>query len=141
MSIIIKCTACQKRMKAPDRLAGKRVKCKCGAAIAIPAAAAMELEEMADLSLLAEGESIDGSNCPSCAAVLSPGAVVCVQCGYNLKTGRKMSTATDVAPAAPPLTSAGAPTAGKRIQPAGSSRDPSALSTLAPIVIKWGKCY
>ncbi len=137
MSIIIKCTSCQKRMKAPERLAGKRVKCKCGAAIAIPAADPIELEGVADLSLLAEGESVDGPNCPSCAAVLSLGVVVCVRCGYNLKTGRKIATAAEAAPAAPPLTSAGAPTAGKRTKPAGSSRDPSAWAGLAPIVIKW----
>lgn len=137
MSIIIKCTACQKRMKAPDRLAGKRVKCKCGAAIAIPAATAVEPEEIADLALLAQGESIDGPNCPSCAAVLSLGAVVCVRCGYNLKTGKKMVTAADAAPATPPSTSATASNAVKRTKPTESNREPSSWASLAPIMIKW----
>jgi hypothetical protein len=30
--------------------------------------------------------------CPGCTAPLNPGTVVCVQCGYNLKLGRKMGT-------------------------------------------------
>ena len=124
-------------MKAPERLAGKRVKCKCGAAIAIPAPVVAEPEALDDLSLLAEGESIDGPSCPSCRAVLSLGAVVCVRCGYNLKTGRKMATAADAAPAAPPPTSAEAPAARTITEPAGSSRDPSAGSNVAGILIKW----
>ena len=30
--------------------------------------------------------------CPGCTAPLVPGAVVCLQCGYNVKLGRKMGT-------------------------------------------------
>ena len=28
---------------------------------------------------------------PSCSAAFGPGAVLCVNCGYNLKTGKKLS--------------------------------------------------
>lgn len=31
-------------------------------------------------------------HCPSCAAVLSPGAILCVSCGYHLKLGTKLQT-------------------------------------------------
>lgn len=48
MSIIIHCNACDKRFKVPDRFAGKRAKCKCGAAIRIPAL--QQHAEIADLS-------------------------------------------------------------------------------------------
>lgn len=30
--------------------------------------------------------------CPSCGNALRPGAVICVNCGYNLKEGRKLTT-------------------------------------------------
>ncbi|HSI33500.1 MAG: hypothetical protein ACAI43_23190 [Phycisphaerae bacterium] len=33
-----------------------------------------------------------GAACPSCKASVSPGAVICVNCGHNLKTGKKLKT-------------------------------------------------
>ncbi|HYE18249.1 MAG TPA: hypothetical protein VEA69_07380 [Tepidisphaeraceae bacterium] len=33
-----------------------------------------------------------GAACPSCKAAVSPGAVICVNCGHNLKTGKKLKT-------------------------------------------------
>ena len=30
--------------------------------------------------------------CPSCSGAMLPGAVICVNCGFNLKTGKRMST-------------------------------------------------
>jgi hypothetical protein len=33
------------------------------------------------------------SGCPSCRAPLSPGAVICVNCGFNLRSGQKLGTA------------------------------------------------
>lgn len=40
MNIAIRCGSCQATLKAPDKLAGKKVKCpKCGQAIAVPAGA------------------------------------------------------------------------------------------------------
>jgi hypothetical protein len=39
-----------------------------------------------------KGSSKSG-RCPSCSTALAPGAVLCVACGMNLKTGQKMQTA------------------------------------------------
>ena len=45
-----------------------------------------------------------GLRCPSCGGAMQPGAVICVSCGFNLKTGKRMSTVMggveDAAPAA-----------------------------------------
>ncbi|MBI1371445.1 MAG: hypothetical protein GC159_01600 [Phycisphaera sp.] len=32
--------------------------------------------------------------CPSCSAPIAVDAVICVKCGFNIKTGKKMDTAT-----------------------------------------------
>ena len=37
-------------------------------------------------------------NCPSCHAPLQPGAMICVSCGLNFKTGEKMGTQRIAAP-------------------------------------------
>src|SRR5690606_21655003 len=38
--------------------------------------------------------------CPACGAAVKPTAVICIDCGYNFKTGRKLeSPAADVEPA------------------------------------------
>jgi hypothetical protein len=31
------------------------------------------------------------NKCPSCSAPLASGAILCVNCGYNLKTGKTLS--------------------------------------------------
>lgn len=36
-------------------------------------------------------------NCPSCGAAMADGAVLCVQCGYHLKLGRKLETSAAAA--------------------------------------------
>jgi hypothetical protein len=35
-----------------------------------------------------------GPTCPNCRAAMAPGAILCVQCGYNQKLGRVMQTVT-----------------------------------------------
>src|SRR5690606_21099516 len=53
-----------------------------------------------------------GARCPSCSAPMQPGAVLCVNCGFNLKTGKKMGTAVG-GPAPPPIQPAAAPPAAR----------------------------
>jgi hypothetical protein len=40
-----------------------------------------------------------GSSCPKCGGALSANAVVCVKCGYNKQTGKKLSTSRESASA------------------------------------------
>lgn len=103
MSIVIECKSCRKRRKAPEKLAGKRVRCKCGDIIAIPAdalppaePAELDLSEVSLLSHLDDAASAPSlPTCPSCQAVLAEGAILCVQCGYNLQTGLRVGEAVD----------------------------------------------
>ncbi len=40
------------------------------------------------------------ARCPECGADLPPGAVLCVNCGYDLREGRRLETVREPAPAA-----------------------------------------
>lgn len=114
MAIRATCGSCTSTFKAKDELAGKRVKCpKCKepmvigqkpkkrapapAAAARPKAKSQAIDPME--ALLAEANvgatSQDGPICPDCAAFVSPGAVICVECGFNLDTGKKLRTSKD----------------------------------------------
>jgi DNA-directed RNA polymerase subunit RPC12/RpoP len=85
-----------------------------------------------------------GARCPSCGAGVSPGAVLCVSCGFNLKTGQKMTAATGVAGGPPRVGAAagrggiggafGAPSGPKPVsRGAGSDRDIGGLVKLVGI--------
>ena len=84
---------CGAKFQAKDALAGKRVKCpKCGNPLAIPrpqVAAAAPLEDLLDE--VGVEESVV-PRCPECKAELKPGVVLCVECGFDLKTGKKLKT-------------------------------------------------
>ncbi len=65
---------------------GQKVRCsKCGKDFTPPAAAPAPADAGA-IALAPEPET----PCPSCGAVLPPKAVLCVNCGYNLRTGQKL---------------------------------------------------
>jgi hypothetical protein len=100
MSGSFSCDACGKTYAWKPELAGKRVKCKCGKAITIPIDDPAG-DDMADLAVPAPargggGGGGGGGACPSCGAAVGAGAVICVNCGHNLKTGKKLSTAKQV---------------------------------------------
>lgn len=59
-------------------------------------------EEMADKKrLLAEGRKQNPDACPACEANMGRKAVICVQCGLNLKTGCRLKTESHREPLAP----------------------------------------
>jgi len=127
----ISCDACGKSYSWKPEIAGRRVKCKCGSVINVPAtdpaaaAAASSPDNFDDLMALGEGAPVGGgggggdyapavavpvvaagrggSKCPSCGVNVDPSAVICVNCGQNLKTGKKLKTSkvSDSAGAAP----------------------------------------
>jgi hypothetical protein len=136
------CSGCGKSYAWKPEIAGKRVKCKCGERLNVPATdpAAVELEAepmpegFDDLMALADGAPVSeasyapepavaaaaparpakrsgggaavaavggggaaagaaaGGACPSCGARVDAAAVLCVNCGHNLKTGKKLKT-------------------------------------------------
>lgn len=122
MAIKAQCGSCGTRVNAKDSLAGKRVKCpKCGQALAIPGkptaprtAVAKSAKSPATSTrpVAASGANPAGYNplldlldeagvkapaqgpvCENCGADLHPSAMVCVQCGYNMATGKMLETA------------------------------------------------
>lgn len=101
MPIPVSCQ-CGKSFNAQDALAGKQVQCpSCKQPLQIPAApaapaatAASPLDGMSGL-LAEEGmKQAEGKSCPECSADLKPEAVLCVECGFNLETGKKLQTMT-----------------------------------------------
>lgn len=67
---------------------GKQVRCpRCGTAFKPAADVGPATDTPIRLAPEAEGQ------CPSCQVVLAPGAVLCVSCGFNLRTGQKVEGA------------------------------------------------
>lgn len=120
MPIKVTC-ACGQSFAAKDELAGRTVKCpKCsqplaipaaGAGAAMPAAATQPMPQrpampQQPLAAAPAAHSAGGlfdeigisaapagtSPCPGCRAPMPLGAILCVQCGYNLQLGRRMET-------------------------------------------------
>jgi len=127
MPIKVACK-CGQRFAAPDKLAGKAVKCpKCGQPLRIPAAGTQQpgaqkpvaqqprpqqptpqqgagLGGLLDEIGLAPAPTT-GPKCPSCGAAITQGAVICVECGFNSMTGQRMqSLAEGQAAAGAPMT-------------------------------------
>jgi len=91
-------------LAAPDALAGKAAKCpKCSAIIQVPGGNVPAPTPLTPLSPFASstaaagtgapaGGAPGGSVCPTCYSSLPPNAVLCVKCGYNLKTKQQIKT-------------------------------------------------
>lgn len=78
---------CGKSLNVTRLAPGQRVMCPgCGSELTVPDNAAGR--ELIDAS---------GDPCPACGAALSHGAVICVQCGTDLKSGHKLQTQVQVA--------------------------------------------
>jgi len=99
MTVHIKCGSCEKILKAPDEVAGKKVKWPhCGATLRIPPAktdgppaVTQPPPENALASLLDEEgfgaapttRAAQINACPNCGAEMPPGGVLCVNCGFH----------------------------------------------------------
>jgi len=121
-ALIIRCPNCDKPYRWKVELAGKKVQCKCGQKFRVPALASGAVEAIGppidapkppEPEPDAGGYEVDfeddhpeppaakplgaenaggGDRCPSCGAKVKPEAVICLNCGFNLKEGKKMET-------------------------------------------------
>jgi hypothetical protein len=127
MPAVIQCPSCQKEYPWKPDLAGKRVKCKCGELIDVPAAAPKaEVDELYDLAddpapkgqhaigdlqsaATTAAVAVDNSRhfpCPYCGEKLDPGSTMCPFCGSNLEGALPESAVISVptaVQAAPPV--------------------------------------
>lgn len=93
------CDACGKQYPWKAELAGKKAKCKCGAVVDIPAqpraARAAARAPVAVAAAAAPVEQAGGYRCPACKNDLTPGTAICVNCGFDLRSGQYVSTQVD----------------------------------------------
>ena len=107
------CPACNQHLEAPPDLAGAEIACPaCETLLSVPAQqGALTAAQIVDAAA-ADDEAEDPESsphkpfvraddrkvqCPSCDTSLESGTVICVACGYNFKTRRKMSAAPEEA--------------------------------------------
>ena len=96
------CDSCGRSYSWKTELAGRKVKCKCGHVLEVPAEppqAEGDLYAMADDPAPAARKapaapaapappvSSTGYRCPNCLKDLIPGTHLCKECGFNLRTG------------------------------------------------------
>ncbi len=107
MAIKATCSSCSSTFNAKDTLAGRRVKCpKCGDKMTVPEKRAPKartgkrvdpgagsFDVMDELLKEANVKSVARGNvCDDCGAELQLGAVICVECGFNIETGSRLRT-------------------------------------------------
>jgi hypothetical protein len=84
--IWVNCSHCGKVFSASNELAGQSTACpQCGKQVAVFASAAHE--GAAKLQVKHEGAIAGGNRCPSCGASMAAEAIICIQCGYDTRTG------------------------------------------------------
>jgi len=90
--IRVRCT-CGAKLRMPASAAGRRVKCpKCGAVFRVPSAASAGDGEAAGVGAHTTAGATDsmGKACPACGAPMTADAILCIECGYNLTTKKRI---------------------------------------------------
>ena len=100
-TITIICPECEKSLKAPPEVVGKKIRCKgCGHTFAVKAPrgkpaggnARPKEEEEEQEGAYGITEEYLGPRCPDCANAMEEGAVICLHCGYHTMTRQKART-------------------------------------------------
>ena len=89
------CESCEQAYRVKAELAGKKMKCKCSHVMHIPQPAADDqpgVLDLDDLGIAAQPANFS-KQCPSCNNDLPASAILCINCGYNLNTGKQANAA------------------------------------------------
>ena len=125
------CPACSRTFPWKPESAGRQAKCKCGHILTVPAEAPEIEQDVIALEEAVVSVAADQPPCPSCGQPMTPGAVLCLICGYNLQTGGHVTTrvgADEEAAPAPTAAPASTPYPGARRR-GPSAEEESAGST------------
>jgi hypothetical protein len=112
----VTCPSCSKGYRWQSKLIGRKVTCKqCSTEFEVPIApgVGISLAPVTDdgtYELDLDAEETPGANhakpandgkCPSCNSPVRGGAVLCMNCGFNMAEGKKLETAVAATPAGP----------------------------------------
>jgi hypothetical protein len=105
----VTCPTCGSAYRWAAELVGRKFACKCGAVLRMPAdasrpatvergattrAAAAKAPASTEAGTIPLGPSLAASGrCPSCGLNVKTGAVICLNCGFSLTQGKKLTTA------------------------------------------------
>ena len=107
------CPHCQQHIQVDSSYGGTQIACPtCNGGLIIPGAPAAPTRVSLRVSAgtapaqtptsVADPPSDSAASvCPSCSAALPRGAILCINCGYNLKTGQRMVAGRPAAPGKP----------------------------------------
>jgi len=74
------CPMCNQPLEAPEEYANQVIECPaCSKEITVPGPVTKDSPAVSN-------------QCPGCGAALGEGVVLCVQCGFHTKLGKKIST-------------------------------------------------
>jgi DNA-directed RNA polymerase subunit M/transcription elongation factor TFIIS len=91
--VTFQCPSCQEILEAPEEMAGEITECPmCQQQIQIPAPLQQAESGSVDEVEHEPAAEATGPACPSCGMAMEPGAVLCVECGFHLTYGKKMTT-------------------------------------------------
>ncbi len=90
--IQFRCPKCQSELAAPPRLAGEPFDCpNCETGLTIPLKSPLPLKRPTpSTAAIAPPPQQAGRRCPYCRSIIATAAIVCVSCGVNLHTGRRI---------------------------------------------------
>jgi hypothetical protein len=82
------CPHCQRHLEAGPEYAGMQINCPaCNGTLIVPGA-----PMAAPPPVSAVSSAVAASACPGCAAPVTPATVICMNCGFNLRTGQRVAT-------------------------------------------------
>jgi hypothetical protein len=83
------CPACGKSFRWKPEIAGRSAKCACGSKLVVPKDAPAATAPAPPPPIVKAAAPT--TNCPICKASVPKDAVLCVKCGYNFKTGKRLA--------------------------------------------------
>ncbi len=124
----IRCPACDRSYRVRAEIAGRKVKCKCGHVLRMPEMSASSSASQGAYGLDdAPSAEPRQARCPNCGQSITPTAVLCINCGFNIKAGKRVETTVladdDSLPTAAALAPAASPNLGGQFAAASQTSD------------------